>query len=83
MTRLMFRTHALVFLLFAAGLSLPGVAQSQLPDPVFPGLTGWEIRDPDLLGMDAAKLLEAKTYAESKQGAGLIVRRGYQVYSWG
>lgn len=49
-------------------------------------LHGWEKVDPASVGMDAAKLLEAQTYAESGDGAGgsgLIARGGRLVHSWG
>src|SRR5688572_12322890 len=80
MTRCTSRTHAFVFALLAATLSLPGIAQT-LP-PTFPGET-WEVKTPAELGMDEAKLAEAQAYALTKNGAGLIVRNGYQVAAWG
>jgi CubicO group peptidase (beta-lactamase class C family) len=64
-----------------ASLSLPGFAQ-ELPAPVFPQET-WETRTPAELGMNHLKLDEAKAYALTRNGAGMIVRNGYVVSTWG
>jgi CubicO group peptidase (beta-lactamase class C family) len=44
---------------------------------------GWLRVAPADVGMDAAPLAEAETYAMQAGGAGLIARRGRLVYSWG
>ena len=44
---------------------------------------GWLAASPADVGMDAAKLLEAQTYALTGGGAGLISRRGRLVQQWG
>ena len=79
MNRCKSRSLALAFV--CAGLSLPGLAQ-ELPAPVFPG-TAWETRTPADLGMNEVKLAEAKAYALTRNGAGMIVRNGYVVSTWG
>jgi CubicO group peptidase (beta-lactamase class C family) len=79
MTRCKSRSFALA--LVCASLSVPGFAQD-LPPPTFPGAS-WETRAPAELGMNEVKLEEAKAYALTRNGAGLIVRNGYVVSSWG
>lgn len=81
MTRCTSRTFAFALLLLGTSLSLPGFAQ--LPPPVFPAPDAWTALTPAELGMDAARLAEAQAYAETRQGAGLIARRGYKVHEWG
>lgn len=51
--------------------------------PVFPGADGWPTRSPAQAGMDEAKLAIARDYALTGGGAGMIVRKGRLVYSWG
>jgi len=46
---------------------------------VFPGAT-WQFKDPEELGLDAAKLDE---FARRVGGVGCIVRQGYMVKTWG
>jgi CubicO group peptidase (beta-lactamase class C family) len=75
------RVFVLGFLAFASSLSVPALAQ--LPAPVYPGAEAWAQMTPAELGLDASKLAEARAYAESKQGAGLVVRNGYKVLNWG
>jgi CubicO group peptidase (beta-lactamase class C family) len=79
MDRCKSRSIALAFV--CAGLSLPGLAQD-LPAPVFPG-AAWETRTPAELGMNEVKIEEAKAYALTRNGAGMIVRNGYVVSTWG
>ena len=81
MTRRISNFSTFAFLLMGAGLGLPALAQ-QLPPPTYPGAV-WEQRAPSELGMNAAKLEEAKTYSLTRNGAGIIARNGYQVASWG
>jgi CubicO group peptidase (beta-lactamase class C family) len=81
MTRRPMGPSRTAFLLLAAALGLPSLAQ-QLPPPTFPAAS-WEQRAPSELGMNAAKLEEAKAYSLTRNGAGLIARNGYQVASWG
>lgn len=54
------------------------VSSAALPE-VFPR-ESWERRDPDALGLDAAKL---ESFREIVGGRGCIVSRGYLVFSWG
>ncbi|MEW5977410.1 MAG: hypothetical protein AB1898_16585 [Acidobacteriota bacterium] len=51
----------------------------QAADPVFPGAT-WETRTPAQVQLDAGKLDRIRDYLG---GRGIIVRHGYQVYTWG
>src|ERR1700752_1737818 len=46
---------------------------------VFPGVA-WETRSPAQVGLDAAKLQELQNLVG---GSGMIVRGGYQVWTWG
>jgi CubicO group peptidase (beta-lactamase class C family) len=48
----------------------------------YPG-TEWPTATPASQGMDSTKLAAAKNYALTGGGAGLIIRNGYKVYSWG
>lgn len=80
MTRCTLRTLASAFLPLAVSLALP--VDAQTPPPTYPGET-WETRTPAELGMDPAKIAEAQAYSLTKNGAGLIVRNGYVVASWG
>jgi CubicO group peptidase (beta-lactamase class C family) len=50
--------------------------------PVFPG-ERWSEKSPQDLGLDAEKLIEARDYALSTGGSGLIVRGGHAVLRWG
>lgn len=51
--------------------------------PVFPTADGWPTRTPAEAGMGEAKLVEARDYALTGGGAGVVVRKGRLVYSWG
>ena len=44
---------------------------------------GWETDTPEHLGMDEAKLQEARDYALTGGGSGCIIRGGKVVMSWG
>jgi CubicO group peptidase (beta-lactamase class C family) len=74
------KSRSLFLACAAASLSLPALAQ--MPAPTFPE-EAWETRTPAELGMNEAKLEEAKAYALRGNGAGMIVRNGYVVSSWG
>jgi CubicO group peptidase (beta-lactamase class C family) len=50
-----------------------------VPGEVFPGRT-WQTRTPAEVGLDATKL---DALARLAGGRGMVVRHGYQVYSWG
>jgi beta-lactam-binding protein with PASTA domain/CubicO group peptidase (beta-lactamase class C family) len=52
------------------------------PAGVWP-TNGWTARTPAEMGMDAAKLQEARDFALTGGGAGFVTRGGYVVYSWG
>lgn len=75
------KSRSLAFAFVCASLSLSGFAQD-LPAPVFP-LGSWETRTPAELGMNELKLEEAKAYALTRNGAGMVVRNGYVVSTWG
>ncbi len=49
---------------------------------VYPG-PAWAAATPEEMGMDAALLAQARAFAQNSGGAGLIVRSGYVVESWG
>src|SRR5688572_27340274 len=49
---------------------------------VFPG-KAWETATPAEAGLDEAKLAEARDYALTSGGSGVIVRHGKLVMSWG
>lgn len=49
---------------------------------VFPGAS-WQTATPEALGLDPAPLNQAESYALSAGGAGMIVRSGFVVESWG
>jgi CubicO group peptidase (beta-lactamase class C family) len=49
---------------------------------VFPGAT-WETKSPADVGMDAAKLEQARDYALTGGGSGYIVRSGRLIMAWG
>ncbi len=65
------------------GLAVIGVASSpmaqQRPEPVFPGKS-WEVRRPEKLGLDAAKL---EDFARRIGGDGCLIKDGYLVKTWG
>ena len=51
-------------------------------EAVFPG-DQWSEKSPQDVGLDAEKLIEARDYALSIGGSGLIVRGGHAVLRWG
>jgi CubicO group peptidase (beta-lactamase class C family) len=66
-----------------AAESKPGELNgSAYTDFIWP-TNGWEVVYPDELGMDASKLLQARDYALSGGGSGLITRSGKAVMVWG
>ena len=44
---------------------------------------GWEAKDPADLGLDQARLEDARTYGLRAGGAGLITRFGWRALAWG
>ena len=48
-----------------------------------PAAAAWETATPEHMGMNQAKLSEARTYATNAGGSGLITRSGKAVMSWG
>lgn len=59
-----------------AGGSKPGeFGGSVFTDFIWP-TNGWEVVSPEELGMDVSKLLQARDYALSGGGSGLITRSG-------
>ncbi len=66
-----------------AAESKPGeLSGSVYTDSIWP-TNGWEVVSPDELGMDVSKLLQARDYALSGGGSGLITRSGKAVMAWG
>jgi len=57
--------------------ALPLSAQTSWPGEA------WEIVHPSEVGLDEAKLAEARDYALKGEGSGFVVRHGKLVYSWG
>jgi CubicO group peptidase (beta-lactamase class C family) len=68
-----------LMLLWITSAALSHAAQ---PVPVFPAKT-WSEKSPAELGLDAEKLFEARDYALSIGGSGMIVRGGHVVLRWG
>jgi len=50
--------------------------------PAWPEAT-WPTREPAQVGLNGSLLDQARDYALTGQGSGMIVRRGYQVLTWG
>ncbi len=69
----------LLVLLFALGF---GQTSRAADEPVYPGKV-WITKKPADVGMDASRLKEARDYAFTGGGSGLITRHGYLVMSWG
>jgi hypothetical protein len=63
----------------AAGLH---VSRANLETETYPG-SSWPTATPEQMGMDPLKLTEARDYAESAGGSGMITRSGVLVMSWG
>lgn len=63
-------------------LSATDTVRVTVNPPVFPG-ADWTDAAPADVGMNAAKLDEARAYAESGGGSGFIARKGRRVYTWG
>src|SRR5262245_43925249 len=68
----------IAFAVLSVSSSLAGAQTA----PVFPGAT-WQEKSPAELGLDAEKLVEARDYALTTGGSGMIVRSGYVVLRWG
>ncbi|MFN8177170.1 MAG: serine hydrolase [bacterium] len=68
----------------AAGLSLLllGAAAARAEATIWPG-ANWQTATPAQRGMDATILAQARTYALTGGGAGMVIRSGYVVDSWG
>ncbi len=73
--------RSLPLITFASLLVATQLAIAQ-PAPVFPGST-WQEKSPAELGLDAEKLVEARDYALTTGGSGMIVRGGYVALRWG
>ena len=69
----------LLALAFPSFLAFSIVAVPHAFAGIFPG-SSWTVLQPQTVGLDASKLNELKNLV---QGSGMIVRYGYQVYSWG
>lgn len=59
-----------------------GLGWAETPDPMFPGET-WETVRPVEAGLDESKLAEARDYALTGAGSGMITRHGRLVMAWG
>lgn len=57
-------------------------ADAQAPTAVWPGKT-WAKAEPSALGLDASRLEQARNYAASAGGAGMIIYQGRVVMRWG
>jgi hypothetical protein len=57
-------------------------ARAYLDTETYPG-SSWPTASPEQMGMSSLKLAEARDYAESAGGSGMITRSGVQVMSWG
>lgn len=61
----------------------PSVGRAADPaEPVYPG-DRWPTADPADVGMDAANLRQARDYALTGEGSGIITRHGRVVLTWG
>lgn len=68
--------------LLAGGAVIAAAAAGPSAAQVYPGAT-WDTATPAEMGMDAALLAQARAHAQGAGGAGMIVRSGYVVESWG
>src|SRR5436189_4719925 len=71
-------TRIFVLFVLVAG---PTQAQ-QSATPGFPG-ADWQTKAPAAVGLDPQKLAEARDYALTAGGSGMIVKSGYAVMRWG
>src|SRR5687768_17791680 len=72
------RRGLLAALLALAALAAPATGE-EIPFPTW----GWPVKSPAELGLDEAKLAEARDYAFNGGGSGYITRCGYLVIQWG
>ena len=63
-------------------LLLPLFALTTATAANWPGAQ-WDTATPEAHGLDRAKLEQARDYATTTGGSGLIIHRGRAVYSWG
>jgi CubicO group peptidase (beta-lactamase class C family) len=63
-------------------LAFSALLEAAEPAPVFPG-AAWETATPAEVNLDEAKLSQARAYALTGDGSGVIVRHGKLVMSWG
>ena len=72
------KTYLATLLLLLSGLSSRGGEPEQVwPAADWPGATPAEV------GMDAAKLAEARNYALRGGGSGCVIRHGRRILTWG
>lgn len=64
-----------------AALALDG-RDARAAEPAWPGTT-WATAAPAQVGMDAALLLQGVDFAKGYGGAGMVVRQGHVVATWG
>lgn len=82
-------TYVLTLAVSDGSLTGSDSLQIVVGSPVYPGADpddgtyGWTSATPEDLGMDAVRLGEARDYALTGGGSGLIVRHGRLVFSWG
>ena len=71
------------FLLVVAAIAICGSALKAVePERSYPGET-WPMKNPAEVGLDEAKLEQARDYALSGGGSGYVVRHGALVMQWG
>jgi CubicO group peptidase (beta-lactamase class C family) len=78
-------TDALVVTVNAAPVTPPPTPTASWPGPDLTETDpnyGWEAAAPGDVGMDAARLLEAETFAKRGGGAGMVTRYGKLVHKW-
>ena len=77
--------HRLLSLLTVVAVLFCGViphAHGAPPAQVWPG-EKWDTATPAEVGLDEAKLIQARDYAVTGEGSGIIVRHGKVVMTWG
>ncbi len=67
---------------FFAGLLIGALALSPVRSADFPG-EAWPVATPAQMGMTTERLYQARDYALSAGGSGLVIRQGKLVLAWG
>ncbi len=71
----------LAFLIIVAAIEAAGGQGDKAAAP-YPG-ERWQTATPEQVGMDAAMLVQARDYALTGEGSGMVVRHGQLVMQWG